>query len=761
MRISILRKAAFFLLSALLILTLAPASFAQNAGVTVEISVAANGAPEKPAELVSGAYVNMYLVIPVRAGVYEGVLVETAIAGADGKGPLFKVQPGQIVDFVTFKDATKAKSSKHWTFTAPPYKNFTVQDGVAGRLCQINFLNKEEKMKLSDGSESCGLSLSYPVSDQYVIIAASDLSKPLGDFEVWVQKTNEPTTIVKNATVRLFDAGTNEVIGKGINGDRGIMTFILERERKFYYDGWSGGVMYGGYKTPYVDTPRVFYITSDGRGIRNAFDNALSYVLRVGAYPNTQSTELPPTPTPTSPISPISPSPTPTPTPAPAISLGQSKIIQPEEGQILTNYPRIAKISWGAVADAFNYQIVVECDVCGSTNWGAKMDLPLVSSTETQTSALWGDNKYRARVRAVAKDGTKGPWSDYRYFSYKTTGTGGATTAPAPLKVGTIDVEYRYFANGVGSAPEKGKFTLTLSSDYKYRGYDFKNQKYTSVSGGAFYVTDTDKDRMARFYGNNVGQGGLYSFGKVNIDEVVPLTEKAKYNRFGLPVYQNNVYAVYDEANGSFALIAVNATSTLTQLPTLTPAPTPAPTSTPTPAPTPAPTPTPAPQPVLSPYFDDFIDDFVEEGSEADIELKNANVAFGRKSRAGTKGFQFKVSLTNNSEDIVRAVLDVRCDALTDEGRVPLVSYSKSYDVKPGDRSIAFFQGLSEEQALLVRSLQKAKGTVNCNFAVVGVVDFDTGLTVPDADASNNRIDIQLHWKGRKLRVNSFSRVGL
>lgn len=752
-----LRKVSIFILAGLLTLTFAPASFAQSAGVTVEISVAANGYPEKPSELVPGAYINMYSVIPVRAGVYEGVLVETAIAAADGKGPLFKVQPGQIVNFVTFKDATKAKNTNHWTFTTPPYKNFTAQDGTAGRLCQINFLDKENKMKLSvDGSYSCSTSLGYPLSDAYVVIAASDLSKPLGDFEVWVQQTNEPTSIISNATVRLFDAGTNAVIGKAVNGQRGIMTFILERERKFYYDGWFDGVMYGGYKTPYVETPRVFYITSDGRGIRNAFDNALSYVLRVGAYPNTQSAELPPPPTPTSPT-PTSPSPT----PAPTVPLGQSKILQPEEGQMLTNYPRIAKISWGEVANAFNYQVVVECDLCGSTTWGAKMELPSVSSTETQTSALWGDNKYRVRVRAVAKDGTKGPWSDYRYFSYKTTGTG-VTTQPAPLKVGTIDLEYRYFLKGVTNPPEKGKITLTLSSDYKNRGYNFKDLKYTSVSGGAFYVTDTDKG-VVRFYGNNVGQGGLYTFGKANIDEVIPPTEKAKYNRFGLPVYSDQVYAVYDEANGNFALIAVTSLSSSiippTTAPSWTPLPTLAPTTT---TPTPAPATTPVPEPVLSPYFDDFIDDFVEEGGgDVDIELKNANAAFGKKSKAGKKGFQFKVTLENNSEDIARAILDVRCDALTDEGRVPLVSYSKQYDVKPGSRSFAFFQGLSEEQAVLVRSLQKAKGTVNCNFAVTGVVDFDTGLTVPDADSSNNRIDIQLHWKGGKLRVNTFSRVGL
>ncbi len=720
-----LRKISLIFLLAFFSFFLTPVVFAQNKGVAVEIPVAANGYPDKQDELIAGAYINMYSVVPVRAGVYEGNLLETSVVSSNGSGAIFKVEPGKIVEFVAFRDAVKAKNTKYWTFTSPPYKNFTAQDGVGGRLCQINFLDKENKMTLSDGSASCGISMSYPLSDKYVVVSASDLNKPLGNFEVWVQKTNEPTTIVKNAMVRLYDAGTNEIISKTSNGERGIVTFILELERKFYYDGFADGVMYGGYKTPYVDTPRVFYLTGDGKGIKNSFDNSFTYVRRLGAYPNTQATE------PTS-VSVLE-------KPAAKIVLDSPRILQPKENEVLTNYPRIAKIEWAEVSGSLNYEVIVECDLCGSTRWGTKQELPLVSITNTLTPALWGDNQFRVKVRAVARDGTRGQWSDYRYFSYKTT-----STQSVPLKAGTIDLEYRYFSKGAGNSPEKGRFSLTLSSDYLHSGYNFKDQKYTSVGGGAFYVTDNDKDRIARFYGNNIGQGGLYDFGEVNIDQVTPPIERSKYNRFGLIVYPKHTYAVYDAANETFALInVVSISSEIISTPLTAPITTPKPTV-----------------PVLDEY--DYIDDFIEEGDEVDIEFKDANVQFGRRTSLDKKtGFRFGMVLDNHSEDIQRALIDIRCDALTNGDRISLVRYSKQYDLRPENKQYRFFQSFSEEQERLIHSLQSSGGKINCNFAIVGIIDFDTGLTVPDSDVSNNRIEIQLQWKKNRLRMNTSNRVGL
>ena len=125
-----LRKISLIFLLAFFSFFLTPVVFAQNKGVAVEIPVAANGYPDKQDELIAGAYINMYSVVPVRAGVYEGNLLETSVVSSNGSGAIFKVEPGKIVEFVAFRDAVKSKNTKYWTFTSPPYKNFTAQDGV-------------------------------------------------------------------------------------------------------------------------------------------------------------------------------------------------------------------------------------------------------------------------------------------------------------------------------------------------------------------------------------------------------------------------------------------------------------------------------------------------------------------------------------------------------------------------------------------------------------------------------------------------------
>lgn len=136
-------------------------------GESVKMAVAVNGYPQDPETRLAGAFVSMYAVKPVSEGVYEGTLFETKITGPNGEAAGFLVEPGQIVDFVAFRDNVRAEKAMTWTFSAPPYKNFSAEDGVGGRLCQINFLDSTTKMMLPDGRESCAVSagMSYPVSE--------------------------------------------------------------------------------------------------------------------------------------------------------------------------------------------------------------------------------------------------------------------------------------------------------------------------------------------------------------------------------------------------------------------------------------------------------------------------------------------------------------------------------------------------------------------------------------------------------------------
>lgn len=113
----------------------------------------------------------------------------------------------------------------------------------------------------------------------------------------------------------------------------------------------------------------------------------------------------------------------------------KSKIVVPADGAILTNYPRQAEIEWAPIRSAVHYELEVACDYCGSTTWGS-VTTWRSSVVSMITSALAGDNQFRARVRAVYPDDTYSRWSDYIYFTYKTVSqTNKTTTEPTVLPV--------------------------------------------------------------------------------------------------------------------------------------------------------------------------------------------------------------------------------------------------------------------------------------------------------------------------------------
>lgn len=98
------------------------------------------------------------------------------------------------------------------------------------------------------------------------------------------------------------------------------------------------------------------------------------------------------------------------------------EITQPEQNAILTNYPRYAFLVWTPIASVDSYEIELACDVCvsSSTKW-LKPATYKSKYNRFTTSALAGDNEFRFRVKAVDTSGKVSEWSDYRYFSYKTT----------------------------------------------------------------------------------------------------------------------------------------------------------------------------------------------------------------------------------------------------------------------------------------------------------------------------------------------------
>lgn len=122
-------------------------------------------------------------------------------------------------------------------------------------------------------------------------------------------------------------------------------------------------------------------------------------------------------------------------------SNAKTVITAPINNTILTNYPRVADLVWDKIVNANQYQVEVSCDNCGESLWssGAKWK---TFTNVFQTPALWGDNNFRAKVLPLFPNGLTGQWSDYSYFSFKTsaaTGTLNALPACSDIKGGNTN----------------------------------------------------------------------------------------------------------------------------------------------------------------------------------------------------------------------------------------------------------------------------------------------------------------------------------
>lgn len=95
----------------------------------------------------------------------------------------------------------------------------------------------------------------------------------------------------------------------------------------------------------------------------------------------------------------------------------------PNNYQTLQSYPRSLDLHWYSPYD--NHEIELYCDYCTSDNkWEGQptrlFDYNANLNSMDLSSYLPGDNEYRVRIRTIYNDGTKGPWSDYTYFDFKT-----------------------------------------------------------------------------------------------------------------------------------------------------------------------------------------------------------------------------------------------------------------------------------------------------------------------------------------------------
>ncbi|MBP9718077.1 hypothetical protein KBD59_02150 [Candidatus Gracilibacteria bacterium] len=266
------------LLAAMLVIPSASAGGSTNAS----FAVSANAYPASGSR---SAYINMYRIDQIQNGLYYGSLADTQYVGA-GSSRHFTVPLGAMVEFVAFSNSTVANAATHWTFTSPPYKNFTMQEAWQGKLCQINFQDQYNKM-MSNGSESCAFGgLSVPVSDSNVAVPASIYGQggARAFVELWVMQNNSPSTRIKSASIDVLDANGNRIATTNTDY-RGIAGLAIERGRQFTFRGYKNGVTYM--------VTSGLHSVSGGQLV--GADGQRTSILQLNAYP--QAGQVVPVPT--------------------------------------------------------------------------------------------------------------------------------------------------------------------------------------------------------------------------------------------------------------------------------------------------------------------------------------------------------------------------------------------------------------------------------------------------------------------------------
>ncbi len=135
---------------------------------------------------------------------------------------------------------------------------------------------------------------------------------------------------------------------------------------------------------------------------------------------------------------------------------------------------------------------------------------------------------------------------------------GGLIIGAAPSKAATstsVTVTARYYAE-VNDDFEVGDISLTYSTtgNNTTAGYDFVNGRNTTVAAGAAYIA-LDSSGKALWYANNTGQGGVVRLAK--LQSIIPAYSSATYNRLGVAIVKDGVYAIYDDTNDVYIKVRV------------------------------------------------------------------------------------------------------------------------------------------------------------------------------------------------------------
>ncbi len=136
------------------------------------------------------------------------------------------------------------------------------------------------------------------------------------------------------------------------------------------------------------------------------------------------------------------------------------------------------------------------------------------------------------------------------------------TPSQAASPYNTVTVTARYYAE-INDDFEVGTITLITnggsSGGGNTAGYDFLNNQRTNVSAGAVYIGAPDDGRIL-WYGNNIGQGGVVRLAK--LQSIIPSYSPTVYNRLGVPIVKDGVYAVYDQKNDLYIKLRVLSVAT-------------------------------------------------------------------------------------------------------------------------------------------------------------------------------------------------------
>lgn len=126
-----------------------------------KIELVYSGSDEKVSVTVKGgnAAVGMYNIAIVN-NEWWGELAQVKLIPAGKEQAIFSVTPGQIVDFLAFKDVGSAKKIQKHQFTVPPHKNFSGEygedDTALDGFCLIAGVDIAKKLELNSGMNSCG-----------------------------------------------------------------------------------------------------------------------------------------------------------------------------------------------------------------------------------------------------------------------------------------------------------------------------------------------------------------------------------------------------------------------------------------------------------------------------------------------------------------------------------------------------------------------------------------------------------------------------